>query len=61
MERLHPDDIKEIARQVAAEMRKPVIVPGRAPLAAVPQAELEARLRSEGVAVRSRGRRGGRQ
>jgi hypothetical protein len=54
--RLHPDDVKAIAAQLAplivAELRRPVLVTGAVPPAGLSAVELGARLRSEGRAYR---------
>ena len=61
MTRLHPDDVKAIAAQLApmivAELRRPVLVPGGVPALSVSAADLEARLRSEGLAHLSKRRK----
>jgi hypothetical protein len=54
MTRLHPDDIRAIAKLVAEELRRPVLVQrGDVPVSAYASAaDLEAALRSEGAAHR---------
>lgn len=62
MTRLHPDDVKAIACQLAplivAELRRPVLASGGVPPAALSARELEERLRSEGRVHRAKRRTG---
>lgn len=52
MTRMHPADIDLLAEAIVVKLRRPVLVSGGVPLSAVPREDLEARLRSEGLAHR---------